>query len=129
MAALFEEIAKRGRPVKIHNHGPGWLVALRGLARKHRNLPIIIAHGGDWGTGPFVRDEPNVYLEYCGSASTAGLIEEGLASVGEDRLLFGTDQDLFDPSYAFGKYYDAPFTPTQAEKVMYTNAKRLFNLT
>ncbi len=128
MAALFAEIAKRGRPVKIHNAGPGWLPALLDLARTHRDLPIIIAHGGGWGTGPYVRDEPNVYLEYCSSQSTPGLIQEGLASVGAGRLLFGTDQDLFDPSYAFGKYHDAGFTPNQAEQIMYTNAKRLFDL-
>ncbi|MGN6359337.1 MAG: amidohydrolase family protein, partial [Thermomicrobiales bacterium] len=72
--------------------------------------------------------EPNVFLEYCGSASTPGLIQEGLASVGAERILFGTDQDLFDPGYAFGKYYDAGLTPAQAEQVMYTNAKRLYGL-
>jgi predicted TIM-barrel fold metal-dependent hydrolase len=128
MAALFDEIAKRGRPVKIHNDGPNWLAALRDLARRHRDLPIIVAHGGDWGTGPFLRDEPNVYLEYCGSSSSPGLIQEGLLSLGPERLLFGTDQDLFDPGYSFGKYWEADFTPAKAEKVMYSNAKRLFGL-
>jgi predicted TIM-barrel fold metal-dependent hydrolase len=128
MAALFAELARHGRPVKIHNHGPDWLPALRDLARQHRNLPIIIAHGGGWGTGPFIRDEPNVFLEYCGSASTPGLIQEGLASVGAERILFGTDQDLFDPGYAFGKYFDAGLTSVQTEQVMYTNAKRLYGL-
>jgi predicted TIM-barrel fold metal-dependent hydrolase len=129
MAALYAEIAKHGRPVKIHNHGPEWLAALCGLARRHRNLPIILAHGGGWGTGPTIRDEPNIFLEYCSSGSTPGQIQEGLQSVGDDRILFGTDQDLFDPAYAFGKYHDAGMTPAQAEKVMYTNAKRLYNLT
>jgi uncharacterized protein len=128
MAALFAELARHGRPVKIHNYGPDWLPALRELARQHRRLPIILAHGGGWGTGPFIRDAPNILLEYCGSASTPGLIQEGLASVGAARILFGTDQDLFDPGYAFGKYYDAGLTPAQAEQVMYTNAKRLFGL-
>jgi predicted TIM-barrel fold metal-dependent hydrolase len=128
MADLFAEIAKRGRPVKIHNYGPDWQPALRELARRHRDLPIIIAHGGDWGTGPFTKDEPNVYFEYGGSSSVRGPIEEALASVGAERILFGTDQDLLDPGYHFGKYYDAGMTPEQAEKVAYTNAKRLFGL-
>jgi predicted TIM-barrel fold metal-dependent hydrolase len=128
MAALFAEIARRGRPVKIHNAGPDWLPALRELARRHRNLPIIVAHGGGWGTGPFLKDEPNVYLEYCGSSATRGLIREGLATLGPDRLLFGTDQDLLEPAYILGKYHDAGFSPQEAEKVMYLNAKRLFRL-
>jgi predicted TIM-barrel fold metal-dependent hydrolase len=128
MAALFAEIARRGRPVKIHNDGPDWQPALRDLARRHRDLPIIVAHGGDWGTGPFFRDEPNVYHEYCSSSSVPGLIREGLESIGAERLLFGTDQDLFDPGYAFGKYWEAGFSAAEAEKVMYANAKRLFGL-
>ncbi len=128
MERLFAEIARRGKPVKIHNAGPDWLSALRDLARRHRDLPIIVAHGGGWGTGPFMRDERNVYLEFCGSSSVRGLIQEALASVGVDRLLFGTDQDLFDVGYALGKYHDVGFSPDQAEKVMYLNAKRLFGL-
>jgi predicted TIM-barrel fold metal-dependent hydrolase len=128
MAALFAEIAKRGRPVKIHNAGPDWLPALRELARRHRDLPIIVAHGGGRGTGPFLKDEPNVYLEYCGSSSARGVIREGLESLGPDRLLFGTDQDLLEPAYMLGKYHDAGFSPAEAEKVMYLNAKRLFGL-
>lgn len=128
MAALFAEIAKRGRPVKIHNSGPDWLPALRELARKHPDLPIILAHGGSWGTGAFIKDTPNIYLEYCRSSSVRGLIREGLETLGADRLLFGTDQDLFDPGYALGTYYDAEMTESEAEKVMYTNAKRLYDL-
>jgi predicted TIM-barrel fold metal-dependent hydrolase len=128
MAALFAEIAKRGRPVKIHNLGPDWLHALRDLARKHRDLQIILAHGGDRDTPAFIKDTPNIYLEYCRSSSVRGLIRTGLETLGANRLLFGTDQDLFDPGYALGTYYDTKFTPAEAEQVMYTNAKRLFGL-
>jgi predicted TIM-barrel fold metal-dependent hydrolase len=128
MAALFAEIARRGRPVKIHNSGPDWLPALRDLARTHRDLPIILAHGGSWGTGELIQDTPNIYLEYCRSSSLRGLIREGLETVGASRLMFGTDQDLFDPGYAFGTYHDAGFTAGEAEQVMYTNAKRVFGI-
>lgn len=56
MRALFAEIAKRGRPVKIHNDGPGWQYAIRDLARAHPQLPIIVAHGGPRSTGAIVAD-------------------------------------------------------------------------
>jgi predicted TIM-barrel fold metal-dependent hydrolase len=128
MAALFAEIARRGRPVKIHNYGPDWLPALRDLARKYPDLPIIMAHGGSLGTPAFIKDTPNIYLEYCRSSSVRGLIREGLETLGPERLMFGTDQDLFDPGYAFGAYHDAGFTEKEAEMVMYTNAKRVYGL-
>ncbi|MGH2558684.1 MAG: amidohydrolase family protein [Thermomicrobiales bacterium] len=128
MAALFAEIAKRGRPVKIHNAGPDWLHALRDLARKHPDLPIVLAHGGSFGTPAFIKETPNISLEYCRSSSLRGLIRKGLETLGPDRLMFGTDQDLFDPGYAFGAYHDAGFTEREAEQVMYSNAKRVFGL-
>jgi predicted TIM-barrel fold metal-dependent hydrolase len=128
MACLFAEIAKRGRPVKIHNAGPGWLPALRDLARRYPDLPIILAHGGDMETPAFIREESNIYLEYCRSSSVRGLIREGLTQLGPKRLMFGSDQDLFDPGYALGTYHDAAFSPEEAEAVMYTNAIRLYGL-
>jgi len=128
MSALFAEIAKHGKPVKIHNFGPDWLPALRDLAIRHPDLPIILAHGGSFGTGAFIKDVPNIYLEYCRSSSVRGLIGEGLAMIGAGRLMFGSDQDLFDPGYALGAYYDTKFSPAEAEQVMYSNAKKLYGL-
>ena len=125
MSALFAEIAKHGKPVKIHNFGPDWLPALRELAIKHRDLPIILAHGGSFGTGAFIKDVPNIYLEYCRSSSVCGLIGEGSATIGAGRLMFGSDQDLFDPGYALGAYFDTKFSAAEAKQVMYSNAKKL----
>jgi len=128
MKALFAEIARYGRPVLIHNAGAGWAEALRDLALAHPHLPIILAHGGGFGTGRIVADAPNIYLEFCGSGLTRGVIADALATLGPERLLFGTDQDLFDPAFILGTYYDTGFTAEQADMIMYGNAKRLFNL-
>ena len=128
MRALFAEIAKRGRPVKIHNDGPGWIQALHDLAVEHPNLPIIVAHGGPPGTGRLLADVPNVYFEFCGSGPTRGIVRDALDAVGPERLLFGTDQDLFDPGFMLGTYYDADLSPEQERMIMYTNARRLFRL-
>lgn len=128
MRALFAEIARRGRPVKIHNDGPGWAEAIRDLAQAHPQLAIIIAHGGPPGTGRIVADAPNVYLEFCSSAPIRGVIQDALEAIGPERLLFGTDQDLLHPGFVLGTYYDAGLTPEQEQMIMYTNARRLFGL-
>lgn len=128
MKALFAEIARHKRPVKIHNAGAGWTEALRDLAFTHPRLPIILAHGGGFGTGRIVADAPNIYLEFCSSAPTLGVIPDALAAIGPERLMFGTDQDLFDPAFILGTYYDVGLTAEQEEKIMYSNAKRLFDL-
>src|SRR5215213_8110832 len=68
MRRLFAEIARLGKPVKIHNAGADWMPALAALAREHPALPIVVAHGGGRGAGPFFRDHPNVHFEFCSSA-------------------------------------------------------------
>jgi hypothetical protein len=128
MRVLFAEIARRGRPVKIHNDGPGWQYAIRDLARAHPQLPIIVAHGGPRGTGAIIADCPNVYLEFCSSHAVRGVIPDALAAVGAGRLLYGSDQDLLHPGFVLGTYHDAGLTPDEEERVMYSNAKRLFKL-
>jgi predicted TIM-barrel fold metal-dependent hydrolase len=126
--ALFAEIARYGRPVKIHNQGPGWEQALHDLASAHPKLPIILAHGGGFGTAKIMADVPNVYFEFAGSGINCDVIRAALEAIGPERLLFGTDQDLFDAGFELGGYYDAELTPEQAELVMYKNAKRIFGL-
>ena len=126
--ALFAEIARFGRPVKIHNHGADWERGLHDLAVAYPTLPIILAHGGDLGTPEIMVDVPNVYLEFAGSAINCDVIRHALEVLGAERLLFGTDQDMFDAGSELGGYYDAGFTPEQAELIMYKNAKRIFNL-
>lgn len=126
--ALFAEVARHGRPVLIHNHGAGWEQALHDLAIAHPKLPIILAHGGGFNTPKIMRDVPNVYFEFSGSGISCDGIRNALDVLGPERLLFGTDQDLFDAAFALGGYWDAGLTPEQAELIMYRNAKRLFEL-
>jgi predicted TIM-barrel fold metal-dependent hydrolase len=126
--ALFAEIARYDRPVKIHNNGSGWEQALHDLATAHPRLPIILAHGGGFDTPKIMKDVPNVYFEFAGSGINCEVIRNALDVLGPERLLFGTDQDLFDAGFELGGYWDAGLTPEQAEMIMYTNAKRVFGL-
>ena len=75
-----------------------------------------------------MKDVSNVYFEFAGSGINCEVIRNALDVLGPERLLFGTDQDLFDAGFELGGYWDAGFTPEQAEMIMYTNAKRVFGL-
>jgi uncharacterized protein len=114
--------------VKIHNAGADWMPALAGLADAFPDLPIIVAHGGEWGSGPFFRDHSNVCFEFCSSAPEQGMIDECLAAVGPRRLLFGSDADLLSPRFMLGVYADASIPADVAPLVYYENAARLFRL-
>ena len=131
--ALIDEVGKRGRPLLIHNAGSGWVTALKEAARANPNLPIIVAHGGQYpGTCEdaieLVSQTENVYLEFCTSAPERGIIRQAIDTVGPERILFGSDQDLIDPGFVLGSYADADLTPREERLIMYENAKRLFGL-
>ena len=57
-----------------------------------------------------------------------GVIPDALAAIGPGRLLYGSDQDLLHPGFVLGAYHDAGLAPDVEERVMYSNARQLFNL-
>ena len=128
MRRLFDAVARFGKPVKIHNAGNDWMPALAALAEAHPALPIVVAHGGGWGAGPFFRDRPNVHFEFCSSGPEQGVIAECLRAVGPRRVLFGSDADLISPLYVLGAYADAEIPGADAPLVYAENAERLYGL-
>jgi predicted TIM-barrel fold metal-dependent hydrolase len=86
MWELFREIARRGRPVKIHNAGPDWPAALERLAEAWPRLNIVIAHAGPGAPGyaaiHLAATQPNVYLELCSTYPVRGIIRAALQQAG-----------------------------------------------
>ncbi len=68
------------------------------LARRHPNVSFILAHiggGGDYAhTFAAVNDVPNIYLDLSGSGIDRGMMDDALAAVGAQRLLWGADITL-----------------------------------
>ena len=65
------------------------------LAERHPLVSFILAHlggGGDWAhTLPAVRDLPNVYPDLSGSGVDRGMLDDALATLGAQRLLWACD--------------------------------------
>jgi predicted TIM-barrel fold metal-dependent hydrolase len=65
------------------------------LAARHPTVSFILAHlggGGDWAhTLPAVRDIPNVYPDLSGSGVDRGMLDEAVAALGAQRLLWACD--------------------------------------
>ncbi|HEX2645792.1 MAG TPA: amidohydrolase family protein, partial [Candidatus Dormibacteraeota bacterium] len=129
---LFELLAQDGRPVKIHNDGPGWDQALLEVARARAKLPIIVAHGG-LGTpsleaARLAAETDNVYLELSSSFADRATVAELVNIAGTERLLFGSDAPLLNPAFVIGTYLDAGIPDEGWEAVWRGNARRLFDL-
>jgi predicted TIM-barrel fold metal-dependent hydrolase len=109
--ALLREVARRGRPLKIHVDGSDWAEALATIAAEYPHWNLIVAHGGPGtpsreGAG-LVSNRRNVYLELATTLPDLPVAREVVVQVGAERLLFGTDAPLIDPAYVLGFYADA----------------------
>ncbi|MBL8961601.1 MAG: amidohydrolase [Gemmatimonadetes bacterium] len=105
---LYECAARHGFPVLHHiwqhrrRHWPGQDISdgadLARAATRHPTVSFILAHiggGGDYAhTFAAVRDVPNVYLDLSGSGVDRGMLDDALAAVGAQRLLWGADITL-----------------------------------
>lgn len=128
VAEVFEVLAPFRRPVLLHNVGDGWEDALIEIALRHPDLPIIIAHGGYHRPMPssarVVALTPNVYVELASSKADFRDAAELVATVPAERLLFGSDAPLIEPSFVLGLYRDLELKDPAA--VYRGNAERVF---
>ena len=129
MQDLLDEVARFGRPAIIHMDNSGSpYPGLRRAAERNPDLIIIKAHGDDREGARQVQDLPNVYFEFCSSGITPGKIRRATDVLGPERILFGTDQQLFPPWYQLGAYLDAIKDEREAELIFRENPHRIFDL-
>jgi predicted TIM-barrel fold metal-dependent hydrolase len=109
--AMVREVARRGRPLKIHVDGPDWDEALACVAADHPSWKLIVAHAGPGSpsreAASLVERTPNVYVELSTSFPDLPVARDVVRRVRADRLLFGSDAPLLDPAYVQGIYADA----------------------
>jgi predicted TIM-barrel fold metal-dependent hydrolase len=108
---LLREIARRGRPLKIHVDGPDWAEALACVAADYPAWKVIVAHAGPGSpsreAASLVERTQNVYVELATSFPDLPVVREVVRRVGPDRLAFGSDSPLLDAAYVQGIYADA----------------------
>ncbi|MBQ2271996.1 MAG: amidohydrolase family protein [Clostridia bacterium] len=96
------------------------------LKTRH-NMKFIIAHQGGGSakytkiSAPIVTDHENAYLELCGSMDNQFGIEDIVAMVGEDKVIFGTDAINLDPKYELGKVAFSPLDDRVKKKIFAEN--------
>jgi hypothetical protein len=129
MQEMLDEVAKFGRPVKIHmDEGSSPYPGLRQAALRNPDLVIIKAHGDDVEGARQILDLPNVYFEFCSSGIQPGRIRRVIDLLGPERIFFGTDQPLFAPWFEYGAYLDAFQNEHEANLILRENARRVFRL-
>lgn len=84
---------------------------------------------GDWNRAIMAAQRfPNLYLETASSTIDTNFVETAVATLGPERIIFGTDTPLLDPWTQLSKIRDTRVTPAQRDLILGGNIARLIGL-
>lgn len=132
MIPLFQMMEALNVPVLIHTFGDGLSspLQLRNINTRYPNLKLIAAHMGgnrfDLGIQLAKHTNHNVVLEICSTDISYDKIKMAVDAAGVERVLFGTDYSLFDPSYTIGAVESSQLTDMEKEMLFRKNALKIF---
>lgn len=100
------------------------------LAGRFPRVALILAHiggGGDYAhTFAAVRDVPNVYLDCSGSGVDRGMLDDALAAVGPERLVWGADLTMETGLAKLWALEAIGLPPEDLAAIRWRNAQRIF---
>jgi hypothetical protein len=135
---ICERAAELGAPVLQHTwlkitgnlqyESTPWDVAE--IAQRHPETNFILGHsGGNWEMGyRIVQDFPNVYPEVAGGDPELGQTEMGVAMVGADRLVYGSDAPGRSFASQIAKIHGADISEDDRAKILGGNMQRMLGL-
>ncbi len=131
--AVLDFAEEAGMPVLTHSSeddarcGPA---AIRAVAERHPELVLIVGHACLFSSREAVEvaeEHPNVYLELSVNYEAAKL-EDTIERLGCDRLLFGSDVPLHNPSVMLQRIRVVGLPKPDEDKILYENVQRLYSL-
>jgi predicted TIM-barrel fold metal-dependent hydrolase len=121
---IFSFADKMGAVVLMH---PDKISAMPAFADKYPNMKLIIAHLGSRAHIDAIKaaKHGNIYTDTSGGLSSLNnVIEYAVASVGSEKILFGTD--TYSPVFQYSRIALARISQTDKENILYKNATKLF---
>ncbi len=134
--AMWAFANEHGLPVLVHTWESDRLcgpLMFSGIGKEHPKAQILLGHSGASAVGmdqsiQAAREAENVHLDLTASYMPCGMLEVIVASVGADRVLFGTDVPFLDGRPKVGQIASARISDEDKRKIFGLNAKRLFRL-
>ncbi|WP_166659361.1 amidohydrolase family protein [Labedaea rhizosphaerae] len=98
------------------------------LARRHPGLTIQMAHLGGAGRRGVadIAPYPNIVVDTSGGDPVLGEVTHAVATLGAERVVFGSDVPIRDPATALAKVLGAELTDEQRALVLQGNALRMY---
>ncbi len=130
-AEVMKLATKLNVVIQIHTNAQ----EMRYLADKFPDTTIVFPHlGGSQKEIPeriaIVASHPNCYIDISGSGvERVGILEKAVKEIGADRVLYGSDFTINEPSGVIARVNNAFLTPADREKILYRNMERLLDKT
>jgi predicted TIM-barrel fold metal-dependent hydrolase len=135
-APIFQLADRRNLPILTHTFADSPYsdpLQFDSVAAEWPQVVILLGHSGVTGEGhrramKVAGAHPNLYLELCGSLTTGHWIRQMVASVGPERVLYGSDFPFIELRYALGRVVFAGLPPEALALVLGGNARRILRL-
>jgi predicted TIM-barrel fold metal-dependent hydrolase len=130
--AMYEYANKYHLPILIHtwygNYGNPYL--LKDVAPKYPNAKFILGHSGGTDKGRIEAEKlainnPNVYLEWCGSFLCTIPWEETISRVDNKQIVFGTDTFFHEPAWELGRLLSLDIEDEKLVPILGNNMERI----
>ncbi|GAB4116347.1 MAG: hypothetical protein Kow001_17100 [Acidobacteriota bacterium] len=126
---LVEQVVKLNMILDVHTE----LQEMEYIIDKFPQATIVFPHFGDdreydhiFKRIDRVAEHPNTYLDTSGYGhDRMGMLEYAVQKIGADRVLFGSDFSINDPSTVLARIQHSFLTPEQKEKVLSGNLRAL----
>jgi uncharacterized protein len=124
---LVRQVRKLGMVLDVHTE----LTEMEYIIQKYPDTTIVFPHFGESPNDIFKRldlvaHNPNCYMDTSGAGhERVGMLEYSMKSIGPDRVLFGSDFTINDPSGVIARIEHSLLTEEQKRKVLSQNLESL----
>jgi predicted TIM-barrel fold metal-dependent hydrolase len=129
---VYEAAHERRLPILFHTFGQDHQFAQVGeIARRYPDATILVAHlrtMNEAGYYRIAREHPNVFVDTVGSGAARGLVERGVAAIGADKIVWGSDAYCYGLPQQIGKVLGAKISDEDKVKILAGNAQRILAL-
>ena len=126
--AVLNNLRRYSRPILVTASTPATLAAAISVAKGFPNMRFVLSPQSEALTASSVaaiKDTVNMSLLPSVAFTERGVVEQAIATLGERRVLWGSDWGAYQPSSALGMVKDSALSPAQRDRMIYRNAKEL----
>jgi len=125
-ALLVEQVVKQKMVLDVHTTLP----EMEYIIQKFPQATIVFPHMGDhadiFKRIELVARHPNCWLDTSGAGENRmGMLEYAVQTIGEDRVLYGSDFSINDPATGLARIRHAYLSEAQKRKILCTNLEAL----